>query len=625
MILKNVILKNFRSYKEETKIDIGDITTIIGKNDVGKSTILEALDIFFNGNGIIKIEQEDLSIGSEDKNIVIGCTFSDPTNEIIIDSTAKTNLADEFLLNEDGDLEIHKIFNCEKKALSPEPFAVANYPSEDDLKDLLYLNNSNLKKRFDQLKINDNFVNKSSNVSLRKSIYNSFSKIKLGTQLIDLDKEDAKKIWSKLKENLPIYALFQSDRPSRDDDSEVQDPMKLAIDEVIKELEPDFERIKEKIKFRTTEVAAKTIEKLNEMDPSLARELNPNFKSEPKWGSIFKLSLTDDQQVPINKRGSGVRRLILINFFRADAERRQKINNAPGIIYAIEEPETSQHPDNQKMLIEALKILSVSGNSQVILTTHVPSLASLVPVESIRYIRKDRDKNIIETSGDDPNLNDDIYNKVCNTLGVLPDSRVKILICVEGKNDVTFLKNISRILHNNNNSILDLENSKEIAFCPLGGSTLKEWVDCRYLKELNKREVHIYDRDDMVNPPYQPQCDEVNQRNNGDFAVITSKKTIENYLHPDSINRTVGVHVSFTDSDNVVEIVSKTKWEIDNPGKSWDNISDISNRGKGKYKSRIKVILNTETVSNMTKEMIDVMDPTHEIEGWLNTISSKLS
>ncbi|MDP0590091.1 MAG: AAA family ATPase [Candidatus Endonucleobacter bathymodioli] len=62
---------------------------------------------------------------------------------------------------------------------------------------------------------------------------------------------------------------------------------------------------------------------------------------------------TRNEDIPINKRGSGVKRLILLNFFRAEAERRQNENNVPSIIYDIEEPETSKHQNHQRKLIEA--------------------------------------------------------------------------------------------------------------------------------------------------------------------------------------------------------------------------------------------------------------------------------
>lgn len=56
------------------------------------------------------------------------------------------------------------------------------------------------------------------------------------------------------------------------------------------------------------------------MDSSLAQALSPKFKSPPKWS--FDFSIDGDDGVPINKRGSGVKRLILLNFFRAEAERK---------------------------------------------------------------------------------------------------------------------------------------------------------------------------------------------------------------------------------------------------------------------------------------------------------------
>lgn len=46
MKLTKLKIKNFRGYKEEIAIDFDNLTAFVGKNDIGKSTILEALDIF---------------------------------------------------------------------------------------------------------------------------------------------------------------------------------------------------------------------------------------------------------------------------------------------------------------------------------------------------------------------------------------------------------------------------------------------------------------------------------------------------------------------------------------------------------------------------------------------------
>lgn len=50
MKLKKLILENFKAY-EKAEIDFNDITIIVGRNDSGKSTILQALNLFFNPKG----------------------------------------------------------------------------------------------------------------------------------------------------------------------------------------------------------------------------------------------------------------------------------------------------------------------------------------------------------------------------------------------------------------------------------------------------------------------------------------------------------------------------------------------------------------------------------------------
>ena len=49
MRLKKLRLKNFRSYRD-VEFDFDNLNVIIGKNDVGKSTVLDALNIFFNSS-----------------------------------------------------------------------------------------------------------------------------------------------------------------------------------------------------------------------------------------------------------------------------------------------------------------------------------------------------------------------------------------------------------------------------------------------------------------------------------------------------------------------------------------------------------------------------------------------
>lgn len=128
MKLKAIKLKNFRSYQIEQTITIDDLTAIIGKNDSGKSTVLEALEIFFN-NSSAKIESADASMNGDASDVCITCIFCDLPISLTIDSRAETTLIDEHLLNIDGDLEILKKYNCGLKSPSVSIYVYANYPS----------------------------------------------------------------------------------------------------------------------------------------------------------------------------------------------------------------------------------------------------------------------------------------------------------------------------------------------------------------------------------------------------------------------------------------------------------------------------------------------------------------
>ena len=105
-------LNNFRGYNREIDVKFNDLTAIVGKNDIGKSTILEALDIFFNDSkGTIKLDKNDvnkLNISEGNAETTIGVCFEDLPETVVIDSSVQTSLGSEFLLNGRGELEVIK-------------------------------------------------------------------------------------------------------------------------------------------------------------------------------------------------------------------------------------------------------------------------------------------------------------------------------------------------------------------------------------------------------------------------------------------------------------------------------------------------------------------------------------
>ena len=107
MKLESIKLKNFRGYKAETTIHLANLTAFIGKNDAGKSSVLEALEIFFYNKAVV-CEKDDLNVNADNNLIEISCVFKDLPEQIIIDAANPTTLQDEYLLNSDNNLEIKK-------------------------------------------------------------------------------------------------------------------------------------------------------------------------------------------------------------------------------------------------------------------------------------------------------------------------------------------------------------------------------------------------------------------------------------------------------------------------------------------------------------------------------------
>ena len=394
MKIVSIRIKNFRGYCNEVTIKIDDLTVLIGKNDAGKSTILDMLEIFFNDDK--KIDKNDVNKtcrANNDLETVFAVRFSNLPTEIDIDAGHPTTLQDEYLTIGTDEFEVVKRY---KEGGKPKTFILANHPNNSECCDLLKKKQPELRKLIGQLGLD---CDKNKNSVMRQSIWSHYSAdLQMAVRELDVDSKDGdvKAIWEKVQKYLPVYSLFKSDRSNVEKDAEVQDPLKSAVKNLMKE-DGIFDRLDEisrLVKARVEDVASRTLEKLREMSGDVANTLHPVLPA-PKWEDVFKgISITGDNDIPLDKRGSGVRRLILLNFFRAEAERRQNEKGAPNIIYAIEEPETSQHADSQRALIGAFKTLVASPSVQVLLTTHSSHIVKALSFENLRLVRQ----NLGETS-----------------------------------------------------------------------------------------------------------------------------------------------------------------------------------------------------------------------------------
>ncbi len=193
-----------------------------------------------------------------------------------------------------------------------------------------------------------------------------------------------------------------------------------------------------------------------------------------------------------------------------------------------------------------------------------------------------------------------------------------VLAIVEGPNDIEFLRRIGTILHRDDPSLPDLaamERELALVFVPTGGVDLSSAFR---FAGLGLSEFHLLDRDippatqarqqvaAMVNS--RPRC----------CAVVTSKRSLENYLHSAAVFEASGFEVAVTDDANVPELVARRVNEGHESGVGWD---DLPARARKRLCYRAKKWLNTRAVEQMTAARLAERDG-GEVRGWLETIAA---
>ncbi|HNG17191.1 hypothetical protein [Accumulibacter sp.] len=207
----------------------------------------------------------------------------------------------------------------------------------------------------------------------------------------------------------------------------------------------------------------------------------------------------------------------------------------------------------------------------------------------------------------------DHAHQVATALGLVADSRVKLILCVEGPTDVTALKALSRALHQEDPTLPDLHIDRRVAFAVLGGSTLQHWVTSHYLRDLGLPEIHIYDGDVAA---YAAHVAAVNARTDGSWAVQTTKHEIESYLHADAIHEALGVVITVPDQLDpaghaVPRLVALALFALNPVGAP---MSD----------TKIKKRLADQAFARMTAQRLAARDPAGEVETWMRRVAAML-
>lgn len=535
MRLDSVVIAGFRKYAEPFELDFSPcLTAIVGQNDAGKSTILEALNIYF---GNAKLESGDFSVGSEEP-VSITAVLSDLPEKLILDADRTTNLAAEYLVDADGRLRLRKSWR--RRSSTPEVHAIAIHPRRPGEEDFLVnAKIARLRTLAESLQVADRRVSS----DLRRAILQDL--IVQGAPTVEvavpLTSDDGKAVAAALEQYLPQYYLFRADRAGSESDSLAQDPAKAAIRVVLAEREDELAELSRKVVSQITTLLEGVVEKLRDIDPALADRLSLTDPT-PDWSKAFSsLRFEDDQGVPLSKRGNGTRRLVLLSFFRATVEASGSgVGARRSVITAIEEPETALHPDLQRELIRTIQELGSSSRRQALITTHSSNLVRDLPAESLRYITRAEVGGpqclSVGADGDATSL----LRALNGSLGILTDHSVRCFVMVEGRNDIEGLKamgrGLRRVLEVDTVDVAELERRGHLCLLPIGGcGSLSLWEE--NLTALSRPQYCIVDSDrDRAGGELKHDVQAMVDRSRvGRSIVVLERRELENYLVADAV------------------------------------------------------------------------------------------
>jgi hypothetical protein len=215
---------------------------------------------------------------------------------------------------------------------------------------------------------------------------------------------------------------------------------------------------------------------------------------------------------------------------------------------------------------------------------------------------------------------------IASALGVLPDHDVRVFVGVEGKNDIEFFKRISTALRSAGENVPDIaaaEAEGRLVFIPLGGSNLALWVT--RLKELNRPEIYIFDRDapESGRAKYQDKADEINALPSSK-ALITSKREMENYLHPSAIEAArpeLAPLPRLGDFVDVPAAIARHTHSSSDSDTAWEDLAGDRQKRK---EATAKSWLNRAAVDRMTPELLSEIDPDDDVRRWLQEIAGHL-
>ena len=425
MKIKTVSIKNFKTFDDQgITMSMSDMTTLIGENSIGKSNVLEALDLFFNyskskinfwcfhHNNIknaIETRVEFCHLSDQEKR-----TFKihiDPAVESLTITQKIALSRPEGVDAKDIDPDVYEFEESKHgtRYVAEDGFEWANWsdspPTKTNLKNWwkkdLKLGDFDFKSMFEGKGEPDPGTYKEAILRLWDEHFDDIPKIK--------ETGDEKVLgWkSKLKSNLPKFFYIPAVKSINEDlkvlkNNPFGEMVSWLTKNISSEVKAEFEKkalVLVQESFAQIDRDQNGESKLafinDQINKNLADCLNCKLEikfAEPQLSDIVfptpRLFADDGYLSDIVQKGHGVQRLCILSLLRTYNDfKRKSCSDMSSVILAIEEPEIYLHPPVKRHTYKMLRELS-RADDQIVYTTHDDYFVSVEHFDEIRLFRK---------------------------------------------------------------------------------------------------------------------------------------------------------------------------------------------------------------------------------------------